>query len=169
MTFLTIHAPEVLHIACANNQLKMLHFLIGTIHMQQLRNEAGYYPIHYAVIGSRQGENPACLNYLLKKGANVNTRGPFACTPLHIAVIYHRLDLVRLLYEKGAHLDGLIEEGHFHLKPIHLAAVRDNMDIATFLLTHGANPFFLNQDRHSPLTRAILDLEDNQETVITFF
>jgi len=167
LTFLKKHAPEVLHVACVNNQLKMLHFLIGTIRMPQLRNEAGYDPIHYAVIGSRQGENQDCLNYLLKKGANVNARGPFAYTPLHIAVIYDRLDLVMLLHQYGANVNGLVEKGHYHLKPIHLAATHNKADIATFLLTHGANPFFLNQERHSPLVEAIL--EDNQATIVAFF
>ncbi|MBP6104618.1 MAG: ankyrin repeat domain-containing protein [Gammaproteobacteria bacterium] len=167
LTYLKLHAPEILNIACTNNRLNMLRYLIEKTQMPQQKNNAGYYPIHYAVIGSKKGEGTAVLEYLLAHKADVNARGPFGYTPLHVAIMCDRLDLVIFLHQHGAHVDGIVEKEHYRLKPIHLASECQRVNIVGYLLQHGADPFVLNQERQSSLAKAIL--ENNKVMIITFF
>ena len=75
---------------------------------------------------------------LLKRGADPNKgKGYGGSTPLHLAITEKKLELVKKLLKKGAHLENKDDDGYTPL----LKAVRDNApeDIIDVLLEHGAN------------------------------
>ncbi len=57
---------------------------------------------------------------------NVNEAGPGGLTPMHIAVLMGRLDLVKILYSKGARIDAKDEKG---IMPLTIAAFDPNTEI----------------------------------------
>jgi len=73
--------------------------------------------------------------YLLSKGANINA---IECdnTPLIIAARTNRLEIVRMLIDSGAAVDGLGSNGS---TPLHHAAEQGHIEIVKLLIERGAN------------------------------
>lgn len=97
---------------------------------------------------------------LLQRGAGPNNKkGYSGSTPLHLAVTEKKLDLVRMLLEKGAHLETKDDYGNTPF----LAAVRDGApeDIIDLLLEHGAVVHTVAEDRKTALHFAAQRGEEN--------
>lgn len=58
----------------------------------------GYSPLHWA---ARMGHTEV-VDYLAKRGANINVRDDDGWTPLHLAAQHGHLDVVKLLVARGA-------------------------------------------------------------------
>ena len=71
----------------------------------------------------------------LKKGGNVNSKGPGNTPALHMAISQGQLDIARLLIEKGAKLGARDDMGSTAL---HEAAYRQYLDILKLLMEKGA-------------------------------
>ena len=72
---------------------------------------------------------------LLQHGADVDARGDACITPLHMAVINRRVEVVRVLLEHGASVDAEDDEGK---TPSEIAAASGYDDIMEVLLEYGA-------------------------------
>jgi ankyrin repeat protein len=68
--------------------------------------------------------------FLLRHGANVNARGRYYMTPLHLASSKGSLDISRLLIEHGAEVDVRDDEGE---TPFSDALARGHRKLARFL------------------------------------
>jgi len=69
-------------------------------------------------------------------------------TPLHRASEFGNTQIVDLLIQAGARLNGTDEHGR---RPLHVAAYWASHDSASLLITHGADPELHDDDQHSPL------------------
>jgi ankyrin repeat protein len=91
---------------------------------------------------------------LLERGADINSQDENHMTPLHIASLYGRLDIVRILVDHGA-ATNLVE--NLGRTPLHLVAEgkynfeQDRIRIAQLLLEHGADVNAQDGENVTPL------------------
>ncbi|MCH4897160.1 ankyrin repeat domain-containing protein [Marinilabiliaceae bacterium JC040] len=94
------------------------------------------------------------LKYLVEHGANINDIGvddsPIVRTPLMIACMYERFDIVKYLVEKGVDVNYLNPYRQSALSSA-CCVVRDRYNIVLYLLKHGADYnksiFYLEDER----------------------
>lgn len=72
-------------------------------------------------------------------------------TPLHLAAIHCRTNVLVLLLEHGAKVDARAKG---EVTPLHLAAQAGCLDSVSILLSHGAEINARDSAGHTPLTRA---------------
>jgi hemoglobin len=100
--------------------------------------------------------SPACVDLLLRRGADPNAASRFGVTPLHDAADHCASpsagEVVRLLVAGGANVDAA--GGTQRCTPLHLAARRGHLAAAAALLTCGANPELQDRRGDTPLERA---------------
>ena len=71
---------------------------------------------------------------LFQHGADVDARGDACTTPLHMAVLNRRVEVVRVLLEHGASVDAEDDEDE---TPSQIAAASGENDIMEVLLEYG--------------------------------
>lgn len=84
--------------------------------------------------------NEKITQYLIDKNADVNVINVFNASALHLAVLNHDFNLVKILIKKGAKINTL------DLKlntPLNAAK---NLEMFKYLLDNGANPFYVPRD-----------------------
>jgi ankyrin repeat protein len=100
-----------------------------------------------SVLGqSVRSENIACVRVLLRHGANPNGTGK-GDAPLHTAIWHGYTDIVTLLLEAGADVEGWNDQ---YDAPLPQAVSLGRVDIARQLLLRGANP-------NTPWTQGVKD------------
>ena len=117
---------------------------------------------------------------LVAKDNAVGARGDYGpaypdVTPLHLACLFHRAEMIAFLLRQGADVDA--KGGHFGQAPLHLALSdflrpegetrvkvggreltlrRDSGTVCEMLLAHGANFTWADQRGHTPLREATI-------------
>jgi len=91
--------------AAFKGDVASLKFLIanskGNLDVEMVQKEAkGYHAIHFAAASKDNG--PELCATLLDAGADINSLNDNGQTPLHIAVFWNNVDVVKLLLERGA-------------------------------------------------------------------
>ncbi len=74
-------------------------------------------------------------------------------TPLHIAAVYGRLNVVEFLLERGATVDARNDANN---TPLHFAAMHKHREVAELLLAKGADPSTKSYGGGAPLHLAVL-------------
>jgi hypothetical protein len=100
--------------------------------------------LHYMVMV----KSKAGVELMLHHGADPNLRTSDGLTPLWTALLVKDFELIRLLVEKGADVNG--SEPDRGDTPLHGALVQSCEDIAQYLLDHGASPDVRNKLGISP-------------------
>jgi hypothetical protein len=111
-----------------------------------------------------EGADVDCVNILIAAGADPNGEwrgrhpdfGPFAHSPLHMAVRFDRrftnetqaIAVIEALIAAGADIEG---RNYYRQTPLHLAVVTGHAAIVECLLVHGANPNTTDAVGDSPL------------------
>jgi ankyrin repeat protein len=83
-------------------------------------------------------------------------------TPLHLAAIHCRTNVLALLLARGAKVDATAKGD---ATPLHLAAQAGCQDAVTVLLQHGANINARDSAGHTPMARA---REWNQDAIVSY-
>jgi ankyrin repeat protein len=68
--------------------------------------------------------------------ANINQADETGYTPLHMAVLENRPEMVSMLLDRGANLQAQTSDGY---TPLHIAVLQHNPEIVKLLLDYGAN------------------------------
>lgn len=84
---------------------------------------------------------------------DVNQRGNFGNTPLHVAAVQGDVDAIELLLSAGADPNALGELGN---TPLHDAVISEKLDVIAVLLRAGADPGKRNDDGRTPREVALL-------------
>ncbi|GBP19352.1 Tonsoku-like protein [Eumeta japonica] len=96
-----IKGETQLHVASISGNKLLLERLLGNGHPVNIRDNAGWLPLHEACIHGHL----EIANILIDHGAHINDRGGANCegiTPLYDAASNGHLDVVHLLLDKGA-------------------------------------------------------------------
>lgn len=127
------------YIACRNGNIKIAEFFLNNGADVDKARICNFTPLHVACDRC----NPDIVKLLLSYNSNVNSRDMYKRTPLNILCknsfteIAKKIEIAKLLLEKGANIDNQDDEG---LTPLFGACTSDkNIDLIKFLLEKGAN------------------------------
>lgn len=81
----------------------------------------------------------------------VNSKGLFNNSPLHVTVTWGEVDSAQLLLDNGADVNAIGEYGQ---TPLHRALVKRDRDMVALLVSRGADPSIKNQDGKDAQTLA---------------
>ena len=109
-------------------------------------------PLYYAAM---HGFRDLAKYLIVEHPEHVNARGGDCDTPIHVAVIAKHANILSLLIEHGADIEGqsnMVANG----TPLHLAAWEGRVEAGRCLLDHGANISARDDVRDTPLINAAL-------------
>ncbi|NXF42721.1 NFKB2 factor, partial [Oceanites oceanicus] len=149
-TLLDRYGNSLLHLALQAGDEEMLRMLLAHLgsavpYLLQLPNFHGLLPVHLAV----KAKNLACLDLLVRKGADVNAvERQGGRTLLHLAVEMENLNMATHLVKKlGADVNSRTFAGN---TPLHLAAGLGSPTLTKLLLKAGADVLCENDEPVSP-------------------
>jgi ankyrin repeat protein len=102
------------------------------------------------------------VEYLLDKGADVNSMDSTGSRPLEDAVSYGRLDIAKLLISRGADVNA---KGKLDRTPLHNALINGNLEIIEYLVSKGADINAGGRDGETPLDYALVHSRDLLKTL----
>ncbi|XP_065071133.1 poly [ADP-ribose] polymerase tankyrase-2-like isoform X2 [Rhopilema esculentum] len=91
--------------------------------------------LHYLAMSDHQ-KRKAVVEFLIRKGADVNAKNKEKITPLHMAAENGHSDMVTLFLKNGAEVNALDNLGQ---APLHRSAKNGHVAICEFLLDNGAD------------------------------
>jgi ankyrin repeat protein len=127
--------PEDIFEAAAAGDISKVRALIeADSTLLESKDESGCTPLSLACLRNQV----VVANYLIGKGANVNTRNNWGQTPLHNAngVFGQDFDLIKRLIAVGADVNS---QGNRGETPLEWAAARGNLQVARLLIENGAD------------------------------
>jgi ankyrin repeat protein len=152
------HNQTPLHLAIGQDRVKLAELLLenGADANAEIN---GMTPLHLLLGRGIKVEGDAVdlVSFLLKHGAEVNSRDKNNQTPLHQAIRWNQFKTAGILLENGA--DANAETNG--MTPLHLLVERgikvegDAVDLVSFLLKHGAEVNSRDKNNQTPLHQAI--------------
>ena len=119
-------------------------------------------PLYYAaMLGFRDLAEHLIASH--PEHVNARTRGGHESTPMHIAAIEGHADMLSLLLENGADLEGLDK---YIMTPLHRASWQGTLEAVRCLLDHGANIEARDDEGWTPLHCAAKEM--NRIQVVRF-
>ncbi|MCA9487373.1 MAG: ankyrin repeat domain-containing protein [Nanoarchaeota archaeon] len=119
----------------------------------------GLKPLHLASLY----DNWEIVEYLLEKGANIETTNKNGFTPLLWAVDQNSLNTVKILVENGADIEAKREDDYKGRNSLITAVYLDYFEIVKYLVESGANVNAVDNEGKTALDYAIE--EENQEVI----
>ena len=93
------------------------------------------------------------VEYLVRKGADMEGTDSDKNTPLTVAAGWGNLSIVEYLISEGADID---IQGRHKWTPLHYAVWANDLDKVKLLIKHGADKYLKDEDGHIPLDQAQL-------------
>lgn len=149
-----------LHTAVSEYRLKVVQALVDAGADINQQNAYGEAPIHLALISKMQDSSVISvrieiLDFLLRYGANPNIQTDFkthtGSTPLHLAIPFQQLELIKVLIAHDASLNMQDKKGN---TPLHKSVTLQALTLAQFLLKSGANKEIKNDQGETPMLLA---------------
>ena len=126
-----------LMMACENNQLNAVTFLIERGALVNLQDKEGQTALHHAIQANSGFHEPyEVLDCLIQNGADVNTQSNEGRTPLMKAIGLSKVNIATFLIKQGANLDLQDKDGDTAL---HYAVCTLSPEITDSILTLGAS------------------------------
>ncbi|XP_060064198.1 transient receptor potential cation channel subfamily A member 1-like [Ylistrum balloti] len=121
-----------------------LYGLAGKDRLITHRDNEGNTALHMAILNNKLKAS----EYLLRKGASVNSRNGSHSAPLHMAAVNGNVPITELLLSYKAIIDRRDKE---HMTAIHRAAMFNRYQIIEILLNKGGDVNVKSEDQMSPL------------------
>ena len=155
---------SAVHAAVKTNNLKLVKKVVAKSNVNS-KGPDSQTPLHFAMTG-----NLDVVQYLLQLGADVNSRVESTqATPLHMAALHGRHDLISALLQAGAKLEPRAGDSLYGATPLYLAAQNGHWAAVDTLLAAGAKvdcrlrqmdvtPLLIAAERgHDNVVRLLLD------------
>jgi len=133
--FLAKPMQTALHRAVLGGQVEAIKYLLKNGASVDIQDEDGNTPLHLALNGNHR-TRLACSLLLIENGADVNSVNKDKFTPLHFDARFGPLDVIKLLLNRGAFVDGVADanQSHHNTTPLLEACIRKSVDVAKLLL-----------------------------------
>ena len=134
--------------ACITGDLKTVKNSIASGYNinEPLSNEKSSL-IHFA----SQFGHIEIVKYLIKKGANINTKTLQGTTPLHRAVFFKRNEIAKHLIDQGAKIN---DQDSYKQTALHIAVEVEDLAMIKYLLDQGADLDIKDVQNETPLDLA---------------
>ncbi|XP_055452360.1 ankyrin repeat domain-containing protein 53 [Psammomys obesus] len=122
---------SAIHFAAQRNKLPSLQVLVDEYKfpVDQPTN-SGQTALHLVIQKNKRSDILPCVDYLLRKGADINLQADHGCTPLHLAAQNGQLGCMKTLVKSGANVHAQDALGY---KPIDYCKLWNHRDCARFL------------------------------------
>ena len=147
-----------LHLASYFGDAEIVRLLLdhGADPEANAEGDMGEKPLHKVSYGKyrSQEDGVRVAQLLLEHGADVNTRRDDRWTPLHLASLFGKFEIVQVLIDHGAEVDAVDD---FNKTPLHEVSQgkseseEDGVRVARLLLDHGADVNAKERSGHTPL------------------
>ena len=125
-----------IHMACFYSQLTIVKILVKRGVNINAKNDQGRTPLH--VISSIEAKTATKIaKILIDNGSKVDGIDASNKSPLYYAVEENNLEIVKLLVEKGAKVEGGLD--CYGRNPLYRSIENGNLEMAKFLIENGAN------------------------------
>ncbi|CAG2101522.1 unnamed protein product [Medioppia subpectinata] len=98
--------------------------------------------------------NIECTQFLIEKGADVNSTDKGGLIPLHNSASYGHIDIAALLIKYNTSVNSTDRWG---FTPLHEAAQKSRTQVCALLLAHGSDCYLKNHESQTPLDLATAD------------
>ncbi|KAL2812048.1 ankyrin repeat-containing domain protein [Aspergillus granulosus] len=154
-----IDGRTALQVATVHGSESMVQFLISQKANTAVRLDGGRTGLHWAALrGHFQIVKELSAQY------NVDDGDSQGITPLHLATQCANLDMIRLLLEKGAKIDGTDEAEHW--TPLHWASYHGHLSVMQYLLDQypatQKPPPGQSEANPGPSTASLIDARDRK-------
>ena len=95
------------------------------------------------------------IQALIDQGMDINRKDASGRTPLHIAALQDRVDVVRQLFEAGVDIDATDTQSGY--SPLHVAAMQGHAGVSEILVKYGADIDMQSQPGATPLHLAVVE------------
>ena len=153
----TVAFAEPLHDAARDGDVEKVSGLIDEGVAMDTPGDNGETPLILAILGGQ----PAVVDLLIEKGADIRARNSGGFTALHAAAYVGDVDAAGKLLGNGANVDD--QENKAGVTPLSVAAEEGHVEMARVLVEHGANIEAGERNGYTPLSRALW--RDQKEVV----
>lgn len=129
-----------LHLACMENHLGVISFLIQRGSELNTSGVSGWTPLHVACAQSHPQAVKKLLALGLQRGLNINAKDGDGWAALHIAAYQGEVDIAKTLIEKGARLSELNRDGW---NALHVATSKGHENVVRLFLER--KPQFIDE------------------------
>ncbi|CAO2605690.1 Ankyrin repeat domain-containing protein 53, partial [Lemmus lemmus] len=120
-----------IHFAAQQKKLSCLQVLVEEYQFPvDLPTNKGQTPLHLVIQKNNRSDILPCIDYLLKKGAAINSQTCHGFTPLHLAARNGLLECMKVLVQNGANMHAQDGMGY---KPIDYCKLWNHRTCARFL------------------------------------
>lgn len=132
-----INGDTALHLACRHSLLELTEFLLDKGLDIEAKGHWHMPPLHIAA-STGTGDPRPVVNLLLRRGADIDSRGFHGHTVIHECALYNRLDMADLLLARNAQPDLKDDEGRTPMDVALLAGKIERVALINLLIKRGA-------------------------------
>ncbi|MDB5324380.1 MAG: ankyrin-2-like [Phycisphaerales bacterium] len=132
-----VNGDTALHMACRHSLLEVVELLLDKGVDIEAKGHWDMRPLHSAA-STITGDARPVVMLLLRRGAEIDSRGFHGHTAIHECALYNRFEMTDLLLSRGAEPDLKDDEGRTPVDTALLAGKIERVDLINLLVKRGA-------------------------------